>query len=985
MICSSERPPLPSTIRPRALRRAAGPLGLAALALACATCAPPAQNGSVVVSSGAAERLGMLCRWGRGGAEQGALCPSAEGAARPARVRRITVPADALSGPLAAGRRGDHVLENDEIAVVVEQLGPGAGLAESGGHILDAADARERRDELGQIVARVGAPPRQVTYDELATGAGDDGVAWIEVRGRGGAGGALAITTRYTLGPRDRAVVITTSVRNDGDAPIEGLDLGDVVHWGAAEPIAKGGAAGSRGEHEGAYVAGVGTGVAYALATADGGPLRARSGPGFSDATFARHAALPPGGRVEYQRILAVAPRGDTLAVATELFFLGGGAPGGIALQLVDARGAPLPRLAGRVTLTPVAEGGAAPAAGGGAAPAAGGGAAPAAGGGAAPAAGALDLWLRTDEHAPFVAEAPPGLYLVGFEGSGRRALARARVRIRAGEIAPARLALSGAGRLDLVLHERGVPPPAEDEELFVPLTPAKVSVLDAATGKAVSPPHLSLTGELQLSLPPGRFRVVASRGPEYALAEATVDVADGARARLDLTLERVVDTAGYIACDLRQHTAQSADASVDTTRRLVSNAVEGVECAVTSEHNLALAADLRRDAALLGLDATLRVLPGVELTSGRRGAGIGSLGVFPLGSEAAAPREGALRWVDEAAGDILREVRALPGERVVQVSRASGGGSPLHGDAAPQGTADQGAADQGAPVHGAADQGAALLAQIVGDGAGADALEVWTGREVAARDRALEELWALLRASRPVTPTATSDTHGLLGAEPGYPRTYVGVADDDPGRLDEADLVAGLRRRRDVVITNGPFVTVRLGEARQGGVASMARGSRGGPQSLVIRVERAPWVDARELHVLVGGVASGAPIPLEGARTTPAGALVDEIAIPVVLGARGGGRLPRPDARGGGAPGGSRPGQGASRPGQDASRPGQGAHGAISVTEDTFIVVIVRGHRPLEPVLSGEPHEILPFAMTAPLWIDADGDGRSLGRAAAP
>ncbi|WP_437286141.1 hypothetical protein [Sorangium sp. So ce406] len=927
MIRSPERPLRPAAVRGRR------PGGLAALALACATCAPPAQNGSVVVSSGAAERLGMLCRWGHGDAEQGELCPRADGAARPARVRRIAGPADALSGPLAAGRPGDHVLENDEIVVVVEQLGPGAGLAESGGHVIDAADARARRDELGQIVARLGAPARQAVYSELATGAGEDGAAWIEVRGRGGAGGALSVTTRYTLGPRDRALVIATSIQNDGGAPIEGLDLGDVVHWGAAAPIAPasapGTAPGSRGEREAPYVAGVGTGVAYALAAADGAPLRARSGAGFSDATFARPAALPPGGRATYQRVLAVAPRGDPLAVATELFFLGGGAPGGVAIELVDARGAPLPPLAGRVTLTPIAEGG------------------------AAPAAGAIDLWLRAGERAPLAAEAPPGLYLVGFEGSGRRALASARIRIRAGEIAPARLALSGAGQLDIVLHERGVSAPAEGEDLFVPLTPAKVSLLDAATGKAVSPPHLTLTGELQLSLPPGRLRVVASRGPEYALAEATVDIADNTRARLDLTLERVVDTAGYIGCDLRQHTAQSADAGVDTTARLVSNAVEGVECAVTSEHNLALAADLRRDTAVLRLDAKLRVLPGVELTSGRRGAGIGSLGVFPLGSEAAAPREGALRWVDEAAGEILREVRALPGERVVQVSRASAGGSPLHAQAAP-------------------DQAASLLAQIVGDGAGADALEVWTGRGVAARDSALEELWVLLRASRPVTPTATSDTHGLLGAEPGYPRTYVGVADDDPGRLDVADLVAGLRRRRDVVITNGPFVTMRLGDTRQGGVASARRpGARRETLSLSIRVERAPWVDARELHVLVGGVANGAPIPLEGARTTPAGALVDEIAIPVVLGGGGGRPPPRLGARDGGALG--------------ASRSGQSAHGAIAVAEDTFVVAIVRGRRPLEPVLAGAPDEILPFAMTAPLWIDADGDGRSLGRAAAP
>ncbi|HTN85559.1 MAG TPA: hypothetical protein VL242_17795, partial [Sorangium sp.] len=317
------------------------------------------------MSAGAAERLGMLCRWGHGDAEQGELCGRGdEGAARPARVRRITGPADALSGPLAAGRPGDHVLENDEIAVVVDQLGPGTGLAEGGGHVIDAADARARRDELGQIVARVGAPPRQALYSELATGVGEDGVAWIEVRGRDGAGGALSITTRYALGPRDRALLITTSLQNDGPSPVEGLDLGDVVHWGAAEQVAPGDAPGSRGDHEQPHVAGVGAGVAYALAPADGAPLRARSGAGFSDATFARLAALPPGGRVAYQRVLAVAPRGDPLGVATELFFLGGGAPGGVALELVDARGAPLPSIAGKATLTPIAEEGAAPAAG---------------------------------------------------------------------------------------------------------------------------------------------------------------------------------------------------------------------------------------------------------------------------------------------------------------------------------------------------------------------------------------------------------------------------------------------------------------------------------------------------------------------------------------------------------------------------------------------------------------------------------------------
>ena len=41
------------------------------------------------------------------------------------------------------------MIENSEIAVVIDQLGRGGGLAESGGDIVDAADARSRRDELG--------------------------------------------------------------------------------------------------------------------------------------------------------------------------------------------------------------------------------------------------------------------------------------------------------------------------------------------------------------------------------------------------------------------------------------------------------------------------------------------------------------------------------------------------------------------------------------------------------------------------------------------------------------------------------------------------------------------------------------------------------------------------------------------------------------------------------------------------------------------
>ena len=57
------------------------------------------------------------------------------------------------------------------------------------------------------------------------------------------------------------------------------------------------------------------------------------------------------------------------------------------------------------------------------------------------------------------------------------------------------------------------------------------------------------------------------------------------------------------------------------------------------------------------------------------------------------------------------------------------------------------------------------------------------------------------------------------------------------------------------------------------------------------------------------------------------------------------------------------------------------GAPAPLELTEDTVVVAVVTGKKPLEPVLSGDPAEILPFAMTAPLWLDLDGDGKALGR----
>jgi hypothetical protein len=899
----------------------------------CSTCAPPAQEGGVNVIGGASQRFGMLCRFRRGGEQSGnELCDPGEEKVPPASVRRITASKDRVGGPLAIGRVGDYVLENGEVAFVINQLGRGFGFSESGGNLIDAADARSRSDEIGSLFTYFGAFPRQALYDALTFGAEKDGTAWIEVRGRELYEEKLAITTRYALGPLDRAVVLTTWLENRGDKPVGPIDLGDAVQWGSAEKIAPGKAPGFRGDYTGAYVGGVGKSVAYLLAPVKDAEVFAKNGTAWSNLSYERDVRIGPGEKVRYDRVFAVAPRGDTVGVATEFFYMQGGAPAGLAVSLVDARGAKVtPPEGGRLMLERArAEG--------------------------EPATWSDTWWwMRPSPEAAAAGvvggEVPPGKYSIQFQGGGRRSEAKAIVDVKPGVVTAASLKVSDVGKLRVAVREV---PKLADPWSSGRAIPAKIAILDAATRAPASDPRSVKDGALDLPLAPGKYVIVASRGPEYSLAEAAVEIRPGETATENLSLARVVDTRGYIGCDLHQHSARSDDAGVSMADRVVSNVVEGVECAVASEHNAVV--DFMPVVRELGLTREVVVISGNEVSSDSSRVPFGHVNVFPLTVDPADPRGGATPVRDRTAKEVFDDLHALPGERVIQVN---------HPRAGSNGYFDLLKFD---PATG--------LGTEPGYDARFDAIEVWSGRYIAGRSRVLEDLWALLRASRPVTPTGNTDTHGLTGYEAGYPRTFVRVASDDPASLDMGGLVEGLRKRRDVVVTNGPFVLARVGSVSQGGLVSareegeqiQIQKQKSQPQKsqsqsqsqklraradLVVRVERAPWVDASELVIWVGGEA-GPPIPLAGLKKTDLGGIVDEITIPLLFG-----KGPAPTK--------------ASKNAKDPA--------PIRIAADTFLVAVVRGTRPLTPVLSGDPTEIAPFAMTSPLWIDADGDGRALGR----
>jgi hypothetical protein len=133
---------------------------------------------------------------------------------------------------------------------------------------------------------------------------------------------------------------------------------------------------------------------------------------------------------------------------------------------------------------------------------------------------------------------------------------------------------------------------------------------------------------------------------------------------------------------------------------------------------------------------------------------------------------------------------------------------------------------------------------------------------------RTRADWFSLLLQGEIRTATANSDSH-RLGQLLGLPRNYVQVADDSPGRFDEAGFVRAVREGR-LYGTTGPLLEVSLGDA---GLGERFRGRSG---TLRVAVRAADWVPVSTLRIYVNaalertlGVRAGEvqEVPLEFAR----------------------------------------------------------------------------------------------------------------------
>ena len=411
----------------------------------------------------------------------------------------------------------------------------------------------------------------------------------------------------------------------------------------------------------------------------------------------------------------------------------------------------------------------------------------------------------------------------------------------------PARLVLPRGVTLRLVfVGEDGAPDPRFGDDLLgfrvngVEIPPGTLVNTIALAGLAADPHEVTLA--------PGRYRVLATRGPEYGVSETRLALAAGQR--LELAIEpptRALDTQGWIAADFHVHSAESFDASWPHAQQLAALAANGAEVLVATEHDRIF--DPRPEIARLGLGDRLVGIVGVEITSAFMGGDtpytIGHLNAYPVQRDPLAWRGGAPR----AEGRRLRAVLADLGR---------GDGAPFVQMNHPRGQGQHGLEDSAYYTHLAvagvpydptqgldAEPNRALAERDPASGLrdlDYDGVELLNGPSLERYRQTRADWLSLLLQGVVHVGLGNSDSH-RAGELPGLPRSYVALADDALARFDEAAFFAAVREGR-VVATTGPLLDARLGEA---GPGQRFTGRSG---VLRVRADAAPWVPVDRLRV---------------------------------------------------------------------------------------------------------------------------------------
>ncbi|MCP5045286.1 MAG: CehA/McbA family metallohydrolase, partial [bacterium] len=361
----------------------------------------------------------------------------------------------------------------------------------------------------------------------------------------------------------------------------------------------------------------------------------------------------------------------------------------------------------------------------------------------------------------------------------------------------------------------------------------------------------LHLTGTawdpVAISIPPGRYRVIATRGPEFELSHASFEATVGSEIALSLDPpRRAFDTPRWISADLHVHGAASFDTPTLNDRRVASYVAEGAEVLVSSDHENVH--DYGPDVVRMGLTDRVATVVGLEVTGEVKTASFpnstGHANVIPMPRDPLAYRRGTVANENRRWRDILRELRALPGTRLVQLNHARGHRGEVHWRSflTHMGSANT-PYDPARPLT--AEGNRILIDPDPQSGLrdiDFDAMEILNGPYPESGRLLVRDWLSFLAQGERLTATANSDSHTLESVV-GAPRNYVRMGDDRVAAFDEGEFIAALRDGHACGST-GPWLSVEVSGAGPGQLVA------GSTPTLTAHVVSASWVPVDRMRI---------------------------------------------------------------------------------------------------------------------------------------
>ena len=136
-----------------------------------------------------------------------------------------------------------------------------------------------------------------------------------------------------------------------------------------------------------------------------------------------------------------------------------------------------------------------------------------------------------------------------------------------------------------------------------------------------------ALRGTFRQELTPGTYELIFSHGPEHDIVIKTVNIQAGQTTNLEIQLDHVVDTSGWISTDYHTHSSPSGDNTSVQIGRVISLICEQIDYAPCTEHQrISSYTPLLKE---LGVEHLMGTSTGMELTG--RELPVNHQNAFPL------------------------------------------------------------------------------------------------------------------------------------------------------------------------------------------------------------------------------------------------------------------------------------------------------------------------------------------------------------------